>query len=143
VGSSLSANATLVSGAERHQRDLSRVLARQTQDCVRRMLVGHTRHGLRKADIAQAIAPMHKCRIFFGQTHQRCRTTREDGRLGVHQIHQRARVAHRVRQTDVTGRDAQSKNIGMGVRHHDRQGVVHAGVGIDQKLWLAHQGELA
>jgi hypothetical protein len=41
-------------------------------------------------------------------------------------------------ESHVAGGDAQAGDVGMRMRHQDRQCIVHAGVGINQELRFAH-----
>ena len=89
-------------------------------------------------DIAEAIAPVHEGGVLVRHAHQWRGAAGEHGRGGTKQIHQGARIAHRMAQSHIAGGDAQARDIGMGMRHQDRQRVIHARVGIDQQLRSGH-----
>jgi hypothetical protein len=118
------------------------MFARQADQCMHGMLIRRRALGFRKADVTQTVRAVHVHGVFLGHAHEWRRAARKNWRWLAHQIDQRARIARRMSQTHVAGRNRQAKHVAMRVGHEDGERVIHARVGVDQQLQLAH-GDLS
>ena len=117
---------------ERDQREFPGAFPGEAHECRGRCLVGCLAERRKVAGIAESVAPVHMAGI-LGSRGQRHLAAGEHRNLGTDHVQQLQRIADRVRKADIARRDRQGRDITAGMRHQDRQRVVHAGVGIDQQ----------
>jgi hypothetical protein len=123
---------------QRHQGQFTRSFSGQTQQGQGGGLIGQFAGRFGETDIAKAILPVHECGVFLRCPHQWRGTSGEHRYRRAEQIDQRARVAYGMTEPHVARGDAQARDVGMRMRHQDRQRVVDAGVGINQQLRSSH-----
>ncbi len=119
------------------------MLARQTQDGLHRVLALGLALGCGQAGITEAIAAVHEGRV-HGWPHQGAIGADEYRHVQPAALDQGQGVAGGVGKADVAGGDGDAYHLGARVAqgHQQGEGVVHAGVGVDQEFLLGGHGIL-
>ncbi len=88
----------------------------------------------RVADIAQAVLAVHIRRVHCGVQQGRCATGKHRD-IDAHHVADLQRVGDGVRQADVAGSDRQADDLVPRIveGHQQGEGVIHAGIGVDEQ----------
>ncbi len=122
---------------KRDQRQLARTLACEPHDRARRVLFFGQARCRRITGVAEAVGTVHEARIRRIE-HERARAAGKHRRVGVEHFDELQRIARRMREPDVAADDRQRDDVRVRVRHHDRERIVDAGIGVDDQLGRGH-----